>query len=76
MNLKQYSLNCSKGFTLTELLVSLSIMGFVSGVALTVALSSHDTFETDQNRTDLNQNLRSGMDLLGNNIRQAGERLP
>jgi len=76
MNLKQYSRNYSKGFTLTEFLVSMSIMGMVSGIALTVALSSHDTFETDQNRTDVNQNLRSGLDLLGSNIRQAGERLP
>jgi prepilin-type N-terminal cleavage/methylation domain-containing protein len=76
MNLKQSTLSCSKGFTLPELLISLSITGFVSAMALTIALSSHDTFETDQNRTEVNQNLRSGMDLLGSNVRQAGERLP
>src|SRR5210317_2077271 len=76
MNSKRFSLSCSKGFTLPELMVAMAITSFVAGMALTLALSSHDTIETDQNRTEINQNLRSGMDLLGINVRQAGERLP
>jgi type IV pilus assembly protein PilW len=62
--------------TLTELLVALGVSGIVAGATLGIALSTRGMFDVDQNRTTINQNLRSGIDLLGIDIRQAGERLP
>jgi len=64
------------GFTLVEVLVALLLTSLVMGAALTLALASRKLYVTDQGRTDLNQNLRIGLDLLGIDIRQAGERLP
>jgi type IV pilus assembly protein PilW len=59
-----------------ELLVALTVVGVIAGATLTIALSSRGMFETDRQRTAINQNLRAGIDLLGIDIRQAGERLP
>jgi type IV pilus assembly protein PilW len=56
--------------------VALTVGGMITGAALAITLSSQRVFQTDQNRTTINQNLRSGMDLLGIDVRQAGERLP
>lgn len=64
------------GFSLVELLVGLGVLGVIAGATLTVALSGRAMFETDRSRTAVNQNLRAGIDLLGVDIRQAGERLP
>jgi Tfp pilus assembly protein PilW len=56
--------------------VALSIISVVGAAALSLALSARGVFEQDQQRTTINQNLRSGVDLLGIDVRQAGERLP
>jgi type IV pilus assembly protein PilW len=48
----------------------------IVGSALTVALSSRDVLTADERRTRLNQTLRGTLDLLGIDVRQAGERLP
>ena len=66
----------SDGFSILELLVALTIVSVVGGAALSLALSSRGVFEQDQQRTAVNQNLRSGIDLLGIDLRQAGERMP
>lgn len=58
------------------MLVALAVTGIIAAATLTIALSSRGMFETDQNRTTVNQNLRAGLDLLGIDVRQAGERLP
>jgi len=71
-----YSRGSSSGFSLVELMVTLSVVGLIAGATLTITLSTQRMFETDMHRTEINQNLRSGMDLLGIDIRQAGERLP
>ncbi len=63
------------GLTLVEVLVTLAVSLVVIGAAFAVALSSRQLYQTDRLRTDLNQNLRSGMELLGADIRIAGERL-
>jgi hypothetical protein len=60
----------------TEVLVALSIVTVLAGAALAVALSSRGVYTTDLNRTTLNQNLRIGMDLVGVDVRQAGQQLP
>jgi type IV pilus assembly protein PilW len=59
-----------------ELLVALGITGIIATATLAITLSSKDLLETDEQRTTINQNLRSGMDLVGVDVRQAGERLP
>jgi len=56
--------------------VSLAVTGVIAAATLTIALSTRGMFETDQHRTTINQNLRAGIDLLGIDVRQAGERLP
>lgn len=66
----------SDGFSILELLVALAILSVVGAASLSLALSSRGVFEQDQQRTTINQNLRSGIDLLGIDVRQAGERLP
>jgi type IV pilus assembly protein PilW len=67
---------CSSGFSVVELLVALTVTSIIAGAVMTLAFSSRDVFETDKHRTTINQNLRSGIDLLGIDVRQAGERLP
>ncbi len=67
---------CSDGFSLVELLVSLALASVVGAGVMTLALDARNVFEQDQRRATVNQNLRSGMDLMGIDVRQAGERLP
>jgi type IV pilus assembly protein PilW len=57
-------------------LVALTLTLLVMGAALTLAMAGRRLYTSDQGRTDLNQNLRIGLDLVGVDIRQAGERLP
>jgi type IV pilus assembly protein PilW len=59
-----------------EALVAAAVATMLIGTAMTVALSSRDLMTTDEQRTRLNQSLRSSMDLLGIDVRQTGERLP
>jgi len=56
--------------------VALTVGVVIMGVALTVTLTTRDGYVSDQNRTRVNQSLRSALDMLGVEIRQAGERLP
>lgn len=65
----------TSGFTLLELLVALALAVAVIGMALGLVLSSHNVFTLDRARTDVNQNLRSGMDIMMADVRQAGERI-
>jgi len=64
------------GFSVIELLVALAVTGAIATATLAIALSSKGVLDTDEQRTTINQNLRSGMDLVGVDVRQAGERLP
>lgn len=64
------------GFSLVELLVAMVVASIVLAGALTITLSSREIYEADQGRTDVNQNLRIALDLVGVDLRQAGERLP
>ena len=68
--------NGQRGFSLVELLVAMVVASIVLAGALTITLSSREIYEADQGRTDVNQNLRIALDLLGIDLRQAGERLP
>lgn len=64
-----------QGFTLIELLVAAALALVVVGLALSMVLSSRNVFSLDRARTNVNQNLRSGMDIVTADIRQAGERV-
>ena len=63
------------GFSLTELLVALLIGSGVTSTAATIVFFNRNLYLKDSSRTQVNQNLRSSLDLTGNDIRQAGERL-
>lgn len=65
----------TSGLTIVELLVAIFIAMVVLGAALALTLSSRDVFNTDMSRTEVNQNLRGILEIVGNDIRIAGERL-
>lgn len=67
--------NLTNGLTVVELLVALAVGLTIIGAAVTVTLSSRDLLRADQTRTGANQNLRSTLDIIGNDVRLAGERL-
>ena len=52
------------------------VTSVIAAAVLSVTLASRRMLRKDQQRTQVNQDLRLGLDLLGVDIRQAGERLP
>lgn len=76
MQRKRSTLSSAKGLTLVELLIALGIGALLLGLSLSLVLSNRQLYVLDQTRTALNQNLRAGLDLLGADVRQAGERMP
>ncbi len=73
--LKQFTQSSNKGFTLLELLVTLVVASVITGLALKLIVDQRQLFLNDQSRTQVNQNLRASLDLVGTDIKQAGERL-
>jgi len=73
--LKQFIHDSNKGFTLLELLVTLVVASIITGLALKLIVDQRQLFLNDQIRTQTNQNLRASLDLVGADIKQAGERL-
>ena len=65
----------TKGLTLIELLVALAISSIVIALVLPLLLSNQRLVKVDQSRTAVFQNLRSAMELVGTDVRIAGERL-
>ncbi|MCB0332102.1 MAG: prepilin-type N-terminal cleavage/methylation domain-containing protein [Bdellovibrionales bacterium] len=65
----------AKGMTIVELLVASSIASVLLAVAATTFLTQRELVGHDLKRTAVNQNLRSAIDILGMNIRLAGENL-
>jgi len=76
MRPKPSSLSSAKGVTLVELLLALVVGMVVLGLAFSITLSNRRLYQVDQSRTALNQNLRTAMDMIGADVRQAGERMP
>ena len=64
-----------KGLTIIELLVTMGILAIILGASFSLVISNRRIYQIDQSRTAINQNLRSGMDILAADVRQAGERL-
>ncbi|MCB0360520.1 MAG: hypothetical protein KDD44_12815, partial [Bdellovibrionales bacterium] len=68
--------NCNKGATLVELLVASTIGVLLVSLTHGVVLSNQRLYQYDLLRTELTQNLRSALDIIAGNAREAGERLP
>ena len=67
--------NLNKGFTLIELIFSLLIMTIVGGLAMNALVDASKTFSNDKKNIDSSQNLSAILELIGNDIKQAGEQI-
>lgn len=63
----------TEGLTLIEILVALAVSGLILTLVLGITNSSRALYEADQVRTAINQNLRTAMDLIGSDVRVAGQ---
>lgn len=75
MKRKPFTLSSTEGFTMIELIVSSIIASIVLVAALSLVAQQREAFLTNQRNTEISQNLRAAMDLIGTDIKQAGERL-
>lgn len=75
MKLRPSSPSSSKGFTLVELIVTTLIASVVLGLSLQLITDQRKQFLGDQLRSESNQTLRAGMDLIGTDARIAGDYL-
>lgn len=66
---------CEDGFTVVEFLVASALGLLVLGMALSSTLTSRSMYREDIVRTRINQNLRSAVDIIALNARQAGQSL-
>ena len=73
---KLSSLSSTKGFSLIEILVVLVLGSLLMGMVLSSTILNNRTFRKDVVRTRIEQNLRGAFEIIGAQIRQAGERLP
>ncbi|WP_373545009.1 PilW family protein [Chamaesiphon sp.] len=64
-----------RGFTLIELIVGLSIMLIVSGLAMNALVEANAGFSKDKRNIESNQNMSVILDMIGNDIKQAGENI-
>lgn len=67
--------NNEEGFTLTEVLVATGLTSIVMTAVIGHVLIIRQGYFEDIIRTRINSNLRSAMDIISMNIRQAGENL-
>jgi prepilin-type N-terminal cleavage/methylation domain-containing protein len=73
--LKVLTRTSNKGFTLIELLVGLVITFIITGLAFDAFINSSNSFRNDQRNIDNSQNLSAILEILGNDIQQAGEQI-
>lgn len=67
-----YAKNHSRGFTLIEVLIALTIAGIVMSVLYSVFIPQTKTYATQDQIVDLQRSLRFGMSLMERDIRKAG----
>jgi prepilin-type N-terminal cleavage/methylation domain-containing protein len=65
----------SKGFTLIELIVGLSIMLIVGGLAMNALIQASTSFNKDKKSIDSSQNMSTILEMIGNDIKQSGENI-
>ena len=63
----------SEGVTLIELLITVTIGVVILGLTFSIVMSNRELMTRDQIDTELNQNLRIGADILGDDIRISGQ---
>jgi prepilin-type N-terminal cleavage/methylation domain-containing protein len=63
----------TKGFTLVELVTSLAVIGLVGSLALNAFNYAQKSYNDDKTSNEDGSNITAGIDLVGNNIKQAGE---
>ncbi|WP_155298724.1 PilW family protein [Deinococcus kurensis] len=63
------------GFTLVELLIGMSLLIAVMTIAFMLFQSSNKLIETDAGRVNAMQNTQTALDIMTNDLRQAGENL-
>lgn len=68
-------LHRSQGFTMMELLVASGLSLIMLSITVMTTMSIKKLYQRDMVRTSLNQTLRGTMELLGANVREAGENL-
>ncbi len=71
-NLRHPPLN-KTGFTLIELILAVALSFLMLGFATQLIVNQRKQFVSDRAQTQVSETLRSGMDIVGNDIRQAGE---
>ena len=64
------------GFSIAEFIVTSTLGLIILGICLSTFSTSRALVRYDMDRTSLNQNLRGALDILGMNVRLAGENLP
>ncbi len=67
--------NLNKGFTLVELIVGLFIFGIIGTLSMTALVDASKNFSSDKKTIDSSQNLSAVLELVGNDIKQAGEQM-
>jgi prepilin-type N-terminal cleavage/methylation domain-containing protein len=65
--------NSKQGFTLIELIIGLLITLIVGGLALNAFVEASISFNKDKKNIESNQNLSAVLEIIGNDIKQAGE---
>jgi prepilin-type N-terminal cleavage/methylation domain-containing protein len=65
----------NKGFTLIELIVSMSIILIVGGLAMNALVQSSISFSKDKKNIDSSQSLSAVLEVIGSDIRQSGENI-
>jgi prepilin-type N-terminal cleavage/methylation domain-containing protein len=65
----------NNGFTLLELLVGLILMSIVGGLAMNAFVNANTSFGKDKKNIDTSQDLSAVLEIVGNDIRQAGENI-
>ena len=64
-----------RGFTLIELIVGLSIMLIVSGLAMNALVEANAGFSKEKRNIESSQNMSAILEMIGNDIKQAGENI-
>ncbi len=59
-----------------EFMVAIGLSALIALMIVSVALANRNIYQRDIVRTRVNQNVRAALELIGAEVRQAGERLP
>ncbi|MGW8161884.1 MAG: prepilin-type N-terminal cleavage/methylation domain-containing protein [Desulfobulbales bacterium] len=72
MRRKKIISNCSKGFTLVELIIAIGISGIVLAAIFSIYKLQQQHYTAQMDVTEMQQNIRAAFNLLSREIRMAG----